>query len=187
VADFNQSVAKTLDHEGGYFLNDQTGECVNFGITVSFLRSMGALPKETGFAKPHEIAFVQAMKKPYAIDLYRRYFWDPNFLTAITDQDLADKVFDLTVNQGPGGTYRGKVVKGGITLLQMAANILSRQTLLKVDGVMGPKTLAAVNSLRPQHVLAVYRALAGQHYLQIAEANTDMESNLPGWLVRLAA
>ncbi len=174
MADFEPAVQLTLQHEGGFFHNPVTGEIVNYGVTLAFVRSCGYCPD------PDE-AFIHNLTADQAREIYRRYFWDRYNIGAIRDQDLANKVFDLTVNMGPGGGAR----EGALTLLQQAVNDCGGN--LAVDGHIGPKSIAAINALDPKRLLAAYRARAEGRYRAIAAGNRDLAANLTGWLTRLNA
>ncbi len=174
MANFDPAVDLTLQHEGGFFHNPKTGEVVNFGVTLTFVR-------DCGYCTTADEAFIKNLTRDQAREVYRKYFWDKYSIGQVNDQDLANKVLDLTVNMGPGGPTRD----GGLTLLQKAANDLGGN--LKVDGNLGPKSLAAINAQDPVKLLAAYRRRAKQRYQEIAAANATLAGNLTGWLARLNA
>lgn len=170
MANFEIAVGRTLAAEGGYYKNSATGEVVNFGITAAFLGGHGL---------PNSDADVQALTVEEATALYHAYFWAPLHAEDIADQMLANKVFDIAVNQGLGPSAK---------MLQQAVNDLQLGgTLLQVDGVIGPKTVAAVNALPPSNLLTQFRALAEARYQEIAANNPALTGDLPGWLARLAS
>jgi lysozyme family protein len=174
MADFDPAVQLTLQHEGGFFHNTVTGEIVNYGVTLAFVRDCGYC------ANPDE-AFIRNLTVEQAREIYRKYFWDRYNIGSIRDQDLANKVFDLTVNMGPGGSTHD----GALTLLQRAVNDCGGN--LVVDGHIGPKSIAAINALDPARLLAAYRKRAESRYQEIAQANSNLAGNLTGWLSRLNA
>ncbi len=174
MADFEPALELTLQHEGGFFHNPVTGEVVNRGVTLKFVR-------DCGYCTTADEAFIRALTLDQTRDIYRKYFWDRYNIGAINDQDLANKVFDLTVNMGPGGGSH----EGALTLLQEAVNDSGGH--LTVDGKIGPQSIAQINSLDPVQLLAAYRERAKERYQQIAAANTDLSGNLNGWLTRLNA
>jgi lysozyme family protein len=169
MADFDQAVSITLEHEGGFFQNSRTGEVVNMGITQDFLASHGL---------PSTVEDVKELTRAGAINLYRLYFWSPMRLAEITDQTLAAKVFDLGVNQGPGTSAE---------LLQQAANDNTGGEGLKVDGKIGSLTIVCANECDPVKLLAALRVHAAAHYRKIAAENPELAPNLKGWLIRLAS
>jgi lysozyme family protein len=161
MAEFEPAVAITLQNEGGFYHNPVTGEIVNHGITLKFVRSSGYQPNA-------DEAFIQDLTAAEATAIYRAYFWDTNHVGSIDDQCLANKVFDLTVNMGPAA----------LKLLQSAVKCA-------LDGVLGAVSLAQINARDPVELLAEYKQLAAQHYAQIAAENPLLAGDLAGWLARL--
>jgi lysozyme family protein len=169
---FQPALALTLQHEGGFFHNPVTGEIVNHGITLKFVQSSGYKPDATE-------DFIQNLSAAEAGQIYQRFFWDQYHIGGIGNQDLANKVFDLTVNMGPGD----RLHPGALTLLQQAVNACGGQCA--VDGVLGPVSLAQINALDAGKLLATYRQLAAQRYRDIAAGNSALASDLNDWLARL--
>lgn len=186
MASFELAVATTLKHEGGYNYDPQSGEVVNHGITLKFLRGVGLL-KTTGPTLQSDIEFVKSLTTEEAMEIYHVYFWTSCNLDEINDQDLAAKVFDLQVN-----TDRG------VMFLQRAINILKAGAMsLIVDGQLGPKTQTAANSCIAATLLGKcstptilgygVRREAERYYQGLAVSNPIYTSKLTGWLARLAS
>lgn len=106
---------------------------------------------------------------------YKQNFWDALRLDAITDQQLANTVYDFAVNSG---TVRGA------KFLQQAANDTGLVNLV-VDGAIGPKSIAAINALNPQNVYVNYNRRREEFYRSIAKGN--QAQFLKSWLSRLRA
>lgn len=172
MAEFQPAVSITLQHEGGFCHNPATGEIVNHGVTLKFVQGSGYNPDA-------DEAFMRNLTTEQASRIYETYFWDRYHIGSIRDQNLANKVFDLTVNMGPGGANH----PGALTLLQTAVNACGGKCA--VDGLLGPVSLGQVNTLDPAKLLAQYRQLAAQRYGEIAAANSKLAANLAGWLARL--
>ncbi len=187
MSSFAPALEKTLAHEGGYFYNPKTGEVANYGITVWFLRSIGRLRGIGSHATDDEAHYVAEMTREDAAAIYQQYFWNPFNLEKIDDQTLAERVFDVTVNMGPGGVRHGELIKGGVTLLQLAANTLSPQNPITVDGHLGPLSLSKINGLDAGKLLATYKELAADYYRDIASRKPILADQLKGWLHRLDA
>jgi len=165
MADFSKALAITLDNEGGFADRSQTtGEVVNRGITLAFLRGIGELTS-TGPATPEDIEYVRNLTPEHTTDLYWDYFWHPLSLTAIQDQNISNGVFDLGVNRW----------------IEMPAKWLQQAVCVADDGCIGPKTIAAVNAADPVKTLISVRAAARAFY-NVAEPAADR----PQWLARLA-
>jgi lysozyme family protein len=161
MAEFQPAVAITLQNEGGFFHNTATGEIVNHGVTLQFVRS-------SGYKSGADENFIRDLSAAEACAIYRTYFWDRFHIGSIDDQSLANKVFDLTVNMGPRA----------LRLLQSAGGCV-------VDGVLGPISIAHINALDPVKLLADYKELAARRYAQIAVGNPLLAGDLAGWLARL--
>lgn len=168
MAEFQPAVTITLKNEGGFFHNTVTGEIVNHGVTLAFVRSSGYKPDA-------DEAFIQSLTTAEAAAIYQTYFWNRYSLGSIIDQDLANKAFDLTVNMGPAA----------LRLLQSAVNGSGGQCA--EDGVLGPLSLGQINALDPVKLLAEFKAVAAQRYQQIAANNSELAGDLSGWLARLNA
>jgi lysozyme family protein len=174
MADFEPALAITLQHEGGFFHNEVTGEIVNRGVTLTFVRSSGYKPDA-------DEDFIRNLSVDEASAIYRTYFWDRYNIGSIADQSLANKVFDVTVNMSPGGAN----YTGALPLLQSAVNACGGEC--EVDGVLGPESIAEINALDGQRLLAQYKQLTAQRYTQIAKRNPQLAGDLEGWLLRLYA
>ena len=99
MANFETAVQITLRNEGGFFHNRKTGEIVNRGVTLAFVR-------DCGHKADADEAYIRNLSEEEARTIYRKYFWERYHIGDINDQALANKVFDLTVNMGPGGRSR---------------------------------------------------------------------------------
>jgi lysozyme family protein len=166
MADFQSAVAITLQNEGGFFHNQATGEIVNHGITLAFVRSSGYKPDA-------DEDFIQNLSTAEASAIYQTYFWNRYSIGSIDGQSLANKVFDLTVNMGPAA----------LKVLQSAVNACGGQCA--VDGVLGPVSIAQINALDAAQLLAEFKQLAAQRYQHIAANNQQLAGDLTGWLSRL--
>jgi len=174
MADFDPAVQLTLQTEGGFFHNTVTGEVVNYGITLSFVL-------DSGYRPDADVAFIQNLTRQEAQQIYQKYFWDLHNLSQIEDQTLANKVFDLTVNMGPGNAAH----EGALTLLQRAVNDCGGTCT--VDGQIGPLSIVQINARNPIQLLASYRARAKVRYEAIAAGDPKVTGDLSGWLARLGS
>jgi lysozyme family protein len=172
MANFQPALQLTLAHEGGFFHNPVTGEIVNRGITLTFILNSGYCPTA-------DAAFIQNLTLDQTAAIYQKYFWDAHNIGQINDQNLANKVFDLTVNMGPGTATH----EGALTLLQRA--VCDCGGNCQIDGIIGSQSIAQVNALNAVQLLAAYRQRAEARYQAIAAANQELAGNLDGWLNRL--
>jgi lysozyme family protein len=123
---------------------------------------------------------------PYdlVLRIYRTAYW--NFMRGnlISNQEIAEELFDTGVNIG---------MRKAIEFLQRTLNVLNKKGTLyqdvAVDGVLGDHTLATLNRVLllqlPWFGLCILRALDSLqcvHYIELAEKNPKFESFMAGWL-----
>lgn len=118
----------------------------------------------------------QGQRAALVAAFYQAKFWISLQIGGINDQDVANRVLDMSVNGGP---------RWGPKILQMAANTLG--CTLTVDGQLGPNTFEAVNALDPERLLAAYRMARVAHYQSIAAAKPELAKYLPVWTERAEA
>jgi lysozyme family protein len=180
VANFEIALAKLLINEGGYALVPKTGECVNMGITHWFLRNIGWPGMDTKAitkaANPQEIQIIKNLKPEEVRELYKAHFWDYSQIGYIHDQALADKVFDLSVNQGP---------HQAALELQRAINHDSwPEVSVKEDGKIGHRTIEAANAISRTDALGLLEALRREAKAVYLVSNPAESRD--AWLARLA-
>ncbi len=153
MADFRTAIKKTLENEGGYVNNpaDAGGE-TNMGISKREYPNLD----------------IKNLTEEQAIEIYRDGYWKKHY-SEITDQFIADKLFDCGVLFGVG-----TVVK----ILQTALNNLA-------DGVFGPATLLAVNAAEPVALLMKYKTSMVGHAITIVAANPQDRQFFSGWVRRI--
>lgn len=100
-------------------------------------------------------------------DFYRVNYWGKYRLSEITNQAVAEWVYDHVVNGGARGAM----------WIQLAANVIP-------DGGIGPKSLAAINGADPVALLERADDIAGAFRLDRAHANPSQIQFLVGWLRR---
>lgn len=147
-------------HEGGYVSDpaDSGGE-TKYGI------SKRSYPNED----------IAALTVDDAKAIYLRDFWKTEY-EQISDQQLANKVFDFSVNMGAASAVR---------LLQRAINFCGWG--IAEDGIFGPETLKRVNGLPASNLIDALKLTAANHYRAIVAAKPEEEKFLRGWLARAAA
>lgn len=152
---FLKAVEMVLAHEGGYSCDpaDPGGE-TKFGISK---RSYPNLD-------------IEHLSRDEAIEIYHRDFWVKYGYCELRDEALAAKVFDFSINMGPGAAH---------THLQLAVMCSSLMTI-RIDGKMGPETIKACNRHPvPTLLLATYRLKAIKYYTDLGK-----EKFLRGWIYR---
>jgi len=163
---FEDAVTQVLKDEGGFFHNQKTGEIVNFGITLKFMKSV--------VDKNATEATIKNLTEEDAKLIYKKYFWDVPSISGIKDPKVASLVFYLGVNMG---------ISSAIKLAQTACFYLGKK--VSIDGVLGPKSLEAINTVDPVKVHSAICNLAESRYRDIA--STPLQAPfLSGWLTRLS-
>ena len=116
---------------------------------------------------------IQALTKQDAIAYYLQYYW-PQIYGLILCQDVASKIFDTGVVDGP---------RTAVRICQRALRDLGKQSL-SVDGAFGPQTLAQVNMVDGDDLL---RAFIHQQIARIDQIIADdpgQAVNRHEWMVR---
>lgn len=161
MANFTDAFYFMLPHEGGISNNPHDpGLVTKFGIS------------QRSYPELH----IAALTIAEAEAIYRRDWWEKYGYGRIDDQNIASKVFDLSVNMGASRAHK---------ILQEACNRCGSN--IKEDGGLGPITIAAVNSREPVAVLTWMKSLAGDFYRSLAEEKPQMKVFLNGWLKRAEA
>jgi lysozyme family protein len=156
MADFKQSVQKTLIHEGGYVNNPaDAGGPTKYGIT------QGDMPNVS----------IKDITTDDATKYYADRYWKPLY-SEIVNQGLADKLFDMGVLFGVG------------TAVKMLQISMKSEIGLVSDGSFGPNTLAAVNQSAID-LLPGYRTVLIQHVVSIINNNPNDGVFAQGWVNRI--
>ena len=186
MADFELAVAKTIANEGGdkytETLNDNGG-ATKYGISLRFMVGVYESPDELKKSKGTVIErlFIRCPTKDtirYLTEceakfIYKMYFWDRNRYGEISDQYIADKIFDLSVLMGAP-----KVNK----IFQSCFNLVS-------DGVIGQKTISELNMLpkfvKYDDIFNVIENRFTKYLLSICNKDRTQDDKLKGWLNRV--
>ena len=106
-ADFEKSINFVLKHEGLYSNNkNDKGGSTKFGISLRYLEALykkdpismqGLDLNKDGVINDYDI---YNMRKSEAIEIYRKYWWDAYGYGKISNQKLATKLFDISINIG---------------------------------------------------------------------------------------
>lgn len=112
----------------------------------------------------------------YASSVYQRSYFNPVGGRQIADQTIANKFFDLAVNEG---------VFEATKIVQRAVNVVRPGLPLTVDGRPGPHTIDAINQSLPGALLVAIRNYGQQFYEDIARRDPALAPCLDEWLRRL--
>lgn len=164
MSDFYAAVQKTLANEAGNdpnggWIEDDEGRGPNrWGVTLQSYQEF--FPQATRDTIFH-------LTRQQAIDFYLAAFWNRYHIGKLVDQALAEKIFDIGVNEG-GGT--------AIRLMQQGLGLPSDQC----DGVIGPVTAQAAN-MDPAKTLMLFQQNAAAYYRSLKKPPSEIQA----WLRRL--
>lgn len=176
MALFEPALTATLKHEdpqlSGIITKDPSRDhpdaVARFGI------NSGAWPKaltEGFYTMDRDAALI------WASNFYKYNFFSPIGGYQITDQSIANKYFDMAVNQGiPQAT---KIVQRAVNNL-----LTPLQIGLAVDGKAGQHTINGINMSMPSALLGAIREQAKDFYVELVAANSKLRPDLDGWLKR---
>ena len=153
MADFNIAIETVLANEGGICnVSGDPGGLTNFGISQ---RSYPAVD-------------IRSLTPATAAAIYHRDFWHYD---EVTNQALANKIFDMSVNMG-----------------HTAISILQRCVSVTPDGIWGPATCAATNAVDAAMpgLLDEYKMELANHYRNLVLVNPALAQFLNGWRKRAA-
>jgi len=165
MADFEQAMFIRIQNEGWRANDprDEGGETI-IGISARYYPD--------AVKQMRNMSFEDALK--VATGIYLRDFWNALRLTEISNQDIAQKIFDMAVTSG---------IKDSCLCAQRACNDLGCDLLL--DGNMGMKTLASLNMYRFYDVLSkVITYEREKHYFAEADRKPEKRYALPSWIRR---
>jgi len=190
MPEFENAYEFVLGYEGGYSNDpiDRGGETYK-GIARRYSKTwagwliIDTMKSDLSHVFPeclvNNIILDQLVKKRYK-DIY----WDTLLLDDILSQDLANELFDISVNMG---YYRsGK-------FLQIALNAMNRNQSLYndivVDGKVGDKTIEALEKYfikdSSNYLIKIINILQGNHYIEFMKKSTEQERFARGWLNRV--
>lgn len=108
--------------------------------------------------------------------IYHCDFWKRGKFEDVPDNNVAIKLFDLSVNMG---------LQSATIILQRALRAVGISVV--EDGVWRPKTQFGIISANPRHLLTALKAEAAGYYRLIAQKSPTQQKFLSGWLNRAYA
>ncbi len=162
MAEFEQAFEKMIVNEGGYKLHHVKGD--TGGQTYAGI-ARNANPRWAGWK------YIDSGNIPPSSmvrEFYRDNYWIPIKGDEITDQSVAESLFDFGVNAGP------KVAR---KLAQVAVRVTP-------DGAFGPITMRAINSIDPEKFVLRFSMAKVARYRDIVNKNRSQIKFLLGWLNR---
>tara|TARA_R110000868_G_C10738864_1_gene752214 strand:+ start:289 stop:801 length:513 start_codon:yes stop_codon:yes gene_type:complete len=164
MADFNPAFEKMLHDEGGMQLTNIPGD--RGGMTYAGI-ARNANPQWAGW----NLVDRQEMGGPLTSmvrEFYRLNFWDRIRGDEISNQQIAETIFNFGVNTGIGTAVKlAQVVIGAVP-----------------DGGIGPKTIELLNKCTPQNFMASYAIAKIGRYAAICNKDRGQSKFLLGWINR---
>lgn len=172
MADFNNAFEAMLTHEGGYG-NDpddpggETYKGVARKINSKWLgwHIIDLLKKQANF--PANLEANSDLQQEVE-SFYEVQFWNRISGSLISEQAVANSIFDFAVNAG--------VVTSAI-LAQMVSGT-------KADGVIGPNSVEAINKVDSDHFLSAFTVAKIARYITIVKKRPSSKKYFYGWVLR---
>lgn len=172
MADFTQAFQLTIAHEGGYVNDpDDPGGETYKGVARKIhskwdgWQTIDMLKRQAGF--PGNLDKDPELQEAIA-DFYRVNFWDRVKGDNITEQKVAESIFDFAVNAGVGTSA---------SLAQMVVET-------KADGVIGQESIAKINAFDTDHFLAAFTVAKIARYVNIVKKRPTSRKYFYGWVLR---
>lgn len=172
MAEFKPAFELMIANEGGYVNDpdDPGGETYKGVARKIFSKwdgwvNIDILKRQSGFPgnldKDPEIQ--EAVE-----DFYRVNFWDKIKGDEISDQKVAESIFDFGVNAGVG------------TSVSLAQLVIEAET----DGVLGNESIAKINDFNTEHFLAAFTVFKIARYVSIVKKRPTSRKYFYGWVLR---
>ena len=181
MTDFNQAYAITMNNEGGYANdpNDHGGETWR-GIARNFWPSWqgwSIVDNIKSQAPPslNRALGANTQLEQLVLGFYKAEFWDCLSLSLLDNQQIADQLFDVSVNMGTGTAAK---------MLQEAINTY-RNNSLTVDEKVGPLTITAANKLDAESLYNSINSLRKERYEGIIADNPSQAVFRNSWFSRI--
>ena len=175
MANFNDAYALTAKVEGGYADNpaDNGGETFK-GISRKFNPGWSGwrLIDQIKSQRPQNLNATLEQDQDLSASIlafYKVNYWDVNNTGEINDQQIANQVFDTSVNCGTGKAAE---------FLQIAAGVTA-------DRKIGPVTIATVNASDAETLYNKFLNLRKGYYQQIVADNPSQMQFEKSWFSRL--
>lgn len=174
MSSFDKAIVFILKHEGGYVDHpNDPGGATNYGISLRFIKDYPTLGDMDGDGDV-DVEDILNLSVEQAKKIYKQLWWDKYNYGDITDQTIATKVFDASVNMGAHRAHK---------LLQAALNKAFGLKLTE-DGIIGPATRRVINSCSDdteQVLLNAYCDELWGFYQRIMVRNPKLKVFERGW------
>lgn len=165
MAEFRDAFEEMIRNEGGYTLHEVAGDrggCTYAGIARRYH------PDWEGWPYIDRNDITDPALHECVREFYREQFWDRLRGDDITDQRIAETLFDFSVNAGSR------------TAVRLAQQILGTTT----DGLLGPVTIDLLNDYDSEEFLYRYAMAKIARYAEIVNRDRSQSKFLLGWINR---
>ncbi len=172
MAEFSKAFQLMIAHEGGYVNDpdDPGGETYKGVARKIFSKWEGwtkidILKRQSDFPAnlDRDTEIQEAVSHFYQVN-----FWDKMNGDQITNQEIANSIFDFGVNAG---------VSASASLAQMVIGTTA-------DGVIGPQSITSLNSFNADHFLASFTVAKIARYISIVKKRPTSRKYFYGWVCR---
>ena len=172
MADFSQALKKVLQREGGYVNDpDDPGGETYKGIARKINSKwdgwtiIDIAHKKSGF--PANLESDTDLQEKIS-SFYNVNYWDRINGDKISNQEVANSIFDFAVNAG---------VSVSSSLAQMVVGATA-------DGVIGNQSIEKINAFDSEHFLASFTVAKIARYISIIKNRPSSQKYLYGWVRR---
>ena len=172
MADFTTSYNLVIGNEGGYVndTDDPGGETYK-GVArkmhptwigwhiVDLLKAQPGFPANLDANKELQIE---------VSSFYETKFWNRIAGELISEQSVANSIFDFAVNTG----------------CSVSATLAQTVVGVKADGIIGIKTAEAINQFNHEHFLAAFTVEKIKRYVEICQKRPESRKYFFGWVIR---
>lgn len=186
AAEFEEAIPIVLRHEGKLHDSEHdAGGITHYGISLRFIK--GLIENHPELLEEFDLNDnkiidrydIVHMTEHQATQVYRKHWWKPFNFSQINNQQIANKLFDVSVNMGS---------RKAIRIYQETYNNEFGTFNLKITGKLDKETLDWTNCLNESGVeilLKSYNRSLENYYRYLATRHPIYKIFLQGWLNRL--
>lgn len=152
------------EHEGTKFSNHSgdPGGATKYGITLRSAQAAEGIDFDFDNDGDVDANDIRLMDESTAFKFYHQW-WETYHYGQITDQQVANKVMDMSINMGPRGvSQKTGHIYGAHVMIQRAVNRCGYALLL--DGKLGTFSIQAINDCDSRELLYELCLLQKAHY-----------------------
>lgn len=140
----------------------------NEGVDSDDSADSGGLTRFGISQKAYPSLDIKSLTIEQSQDIYKRDYWDLIKGDSITDQDIANSIFDFGVNAGVG------------TSSKLAQKVVG----VDQDGSIGNDTIYAINTFNPKVFIPEFKLAKIERYTRILDKDPTQIKFYKGWIKR---